>query len=65
MKEKFDIGGMTCSSCAAHVEKVVNKLNVNFCSVNLLTNSMEVDFDIDKESVDSIISAVEKEQNLM
>ena len=60
MKEKFDIGGMTCSSCAAHVENVVNKLNVNFCSVNLLTNSMEVDFDIDKESVDSIISAVEK-----
>ena len=61
MKEKFDIGGMTCSACAAHVEKAVNKLDVNFCSVNLLTNSMEVDFDTDKESIGSIISAVEKQ----
>ena len=37
MKEKFDIGGMTCSACASHVSKAVNKLNVKSCNVNLLT----------------------------
>lgn len=25
-KVKFDIQGMTCSSCSAHVERAVNKL---------------------------------------
>ena len=59
MKEKFDIGGMTCSACAGHVEKSVCKLNINSCNVNLLTNSMEVEFDKDKLTVDEIISAVE------
>ena len=59
MKEKFDIGGMTCSACAGHVEKAVCKLNINSCNVNLLTNSMEVEFDKDKLTVDEIISAVE------
>ena len=60
MKEKFDIGGMTCSACASHVEKAVCKLNINSCNVNLLTNSMEVDFNEEKESIESIILAVEK-----
>lgn len=59
MKEKFDIGGMTCSSCASHVSKAVSKLNINSCNVNLLTNSMEVEFDKDKESIENIIRAVE------
>ena len=59
MKEKFDIGGMTCSACAGHVEKAVCKLNINSCNVNLLTNSMDVEFDKDKLTVDEIISAVE------
>ena len=59
MKEKFDIGGMTCSACAAHVSKAVEKLNVVSCNVNLLTNSMEVEYN---ESLTSkeIIEAVEK-----
>lgn len=29
MKNKFDIQGMTCSSCSAHVEKAVKKLPRN------------------------------------
>ena len=59
MKDKFDIGGMTCSACAAHVSKAVEKLNVVSCNVNLLTNSMEVEYN---ESLTSkeIIEAVEK-----
>ena len=44
--EKFDVTGMTCSACVAHVEKSVSKLEgVKAVNVNLLTNSMTVSFD--------------------
>lgn len=44
--EKFDVTGMTCSACVAHVEKSVSKLEgVKAVNVNLLTNSMIVSFD--------------------
>ncbi|MEG1407218.1 MAG: heavy metal translocating P-type ATPase, partial [Ruthenibacterium sp.] len=44
MKQQYDITGMTCSACSAHVEKAVRKVDgVNHVSVNLLTNSMTVD----------------------
>ena len=43
--EKFDVLGMTCASCVAHVQKSVSKLEgVNTVNVNLLTNSMSVSF---------------------
>lgn len=43
--EKYDIEGMTCAACAAHIEKSVKKLDgVNSVQVNLLTNSMDVTF---------------------
>ena len=42
----FDVKGMTCAACSAHVEKSVRRLEgVNDVSVSLLTNSMEVRFD--------------------
>ena len=42
--EKYNITGMSCASCSARVKKAVKKLDgVNFCSVNLLTNSMTVE----------------------
>ena len=42
----FDVKGMTCAACSAHVEKSVRKLDgVSDVSVSLLTNSMEVQFD--------------------
>ena len=45
-KVKFDIQGMTCSSCSAHVEKTVCKLEgTRNVSVNLLSNSMMVEYD--------------------
>ena len=28
MKQKFNVTGMTCSACSAHVEKAVRKLPV-------------------------------------
>ena len=60
MKEKYDIGGMTCSACAAHVNKAVSKLNVVSVNVNLLTNSMEVEYNEGILTSKEIISAVEK-----
>lgn len=59
MTEKFDITGMTCSACSAHVEKSVKKLDgVSSVNVNLLQNNMHVDFDENMVTVNDIISAV-------
>ena len=42
-KKRFNIEGMTCAACKAHVDKAVRKVNgVIDVNVNLLTNSMEV-----------------------
>lgn len=59
MTEKFNVTGMTCSACSAHVEKSVKKLDgVKSVNVNLLQNNMHVDFDETAISVDDIINAV-------
>lgn len=60
MKEKFNVTGMTCSACSSHVEKSVRKLDgVEAVTVNLLTGSMQVDFEEEKVSSKEIIEAVE------
>ncbi len=60
MKEKFQVLGMTCSSCQAHVEKAVSKLDgVEEVNVNLLSNSMNVTYKEDKVTTQDIIKAVE------
>lgn len=61
MKEKYQVEGMTCSSCVAHVEKAVAKLEgVDEVSVSLLTNRMQVTYDEKKTDEAQIIRAVEK-----
>lgn len=43
-KQRYDVTGMTCSACSAHVEKAVRAVpGVAAVSVNLLTNSMTVE----------------------
>ena len=55
----FDVKGMTCAACSAHVEKSVRKLEgVKDVNVSLLTNSMEVDFDPQAVSAEQICRAV-------
>lgn len=50
---------MTCSACSAHVEKSVKGLSgINDVNVNLLQNTMVVDFDDSKLKEDDIIKAV-------
>ena len=59
MKEKFDVMGMTCAACSAHVENAVKKVNgVTNVSVSLLTNSMTVEFDESKTNAGAIVTAV-------
>ena len=55
----FDVKGMTCAACSAHVEKSVRKLEgVSDVAVSLLTNSMEVQFDPAAVTPDAICKAV-------
>ena len=59
-KEKFDVTGMTCSACSAHVQKSVAAVpGVCQAAVNLLSNSMTVEYEEDKTNADAIIQAVE------
>lgn len=58
-KVKFDVQGMTCSSCSSHVERAVNKLNgIKSVNVNLLSNNMIVEYDEQKIDNNEIIQAV-------
>lgn len=59
-KETYDITGMTCSACSARVEKTAAKLpGVQNVSVNLLTNSMRIEYDESALSQCEIVSAIE------
>ncbi|WP_297181884.1 heavy metal translocating P-type ATPase [uncultured Enorma sp.] len=59
--ETFDVGGMTCAACQAHVEKAVCKLaGVENVAVNLLSGSMTVDFDDATLSNQDICDAVDR-----
>lgn len=61
MKQKFNVTGMTCSACSAHVEKSVKKLDgVDTASVNLLTESMQVEYDEAELTTEDIVAAVKK-----
>lgn len=61
MKQTFDVTGMTCAACSARVEKASNKVEgVERATVNLLKNSMEVEYDGNPATVVAICAAVEK-----
>lgn len=61
MKVNYNVTGMTCSACSARVEKAVSKLSgIQKVTVNLLTNSMQVEYDENQLSERQIIDAVVK-----
>ncbi len=55
----FKIKGMSCAACSARVEKAVSALQgVESVSVNLLTNSMQVEGSVsEKEVIDAVVKA--------
>ena len=61
MKERYNVTGMTCAACSSRVEKSVSDLSgIKSVSVNLLKNSMVVDYDNSVLNSDKIIEAVVK-----
>ena len=57
--EKFNVTGMTCAACSAHVEKAVAAVEgVSEVTVSLLTNSMSVQYDA-PASAQAICQAVQ------
>ncbi|MFD9727325.1 heavy metal translocating P-type ATPase [Streptomyces sp. NPDC059072] len=53
------IGGMTCASCAARIEKKLNRMDGVEATVNYATEKAKVTFDADDVSVAQLIATVE------
>jgi Cu2+-exporting ATPase len=61
MKETLDITGMTCASCSARVGKAAGGVSgVKEADVNLLKNSMVLDYDGKPATVGAVIGAIKK-----
>ena len=58
-RAQLAIDGMTCASCAARVEKRLNKLEGVAATVNFATQEAAVSYDSGQVSVDELIAAVE------
>ncbi|MGN0070785.1 MAG: heavy metal translocating P-type ATPase [Atopobiaceae bacterium] len=60
-KETFDITGMTCAACEARVQRAAAGVKgVNQAQVNLLKNSMEIEYDGKPKTLDAVVSAIDK-----
>ena len=61
-KERFNVVGMTCAACQAHVEKATKGVNgVKSVSVNLLNNNMDVEYDESVCSIKDINNELQKQ----
>jgi Cu+-exporting ATPase len=56
---ELQIGGMTCASCAARIEKKLNKIDGVTASVNFATEKARVDY-VGDVSTDRLLQAVEQ-----
>ena len=64
MKQTFDVTGMSCAACSSRVDKITRKVDgVADVAVNLLKNSMEVEYapDATPEQISQINSTISKE----
>ena len=58
-KEQYIIKGMTCSACSATIQNNVSKkVGVNSCTVNLLSEKMDIEYDESKLSEKEIFDLV-------
>lgn len=53
------VGGMTCASCAARIEKKLNRLGGVTATVNFATETATVDYDPATVSTDDLVATVE------
>ncbi len=60
VENSYAVTGMSCASCAAHVQKTVSKLEgMDECEVNIATEKMNVRYDGQILDFDKIKKAVE------
>ncbi|MFD1927117.1 heavy metal translocating P-type ATPase [Sporosarcina siberiensis] len=60
-KETFDITGMTCSACAARIEKRINKMDgVSKANVNFAMETLAVEYDSKQIQATDMITATKK-----
>lgn len=58
-KKKFNIEGMDCASCQAHLDHEIRKINgISYCNVSLLKNTLEVEYDEEKVNDKLIVSKI-------
>src|SRR3954452_3249933 len=53
------IGGMTCSSCAARIERKLNRMDGVTATVNFATETAAVDFDALRTEAQAVVATVE------
>jgi Cu+-exporting ATPase len=53
------VGGMTCASCAARIEKKLNRVDGAVASVNFATETATVSYDPGKTTPEDLVSVVE------
>ncbi|WP_433546966.1 heavy metal translocating P-type ATPase [Streptomyces sp. CA-294286] len=57
---ELDIGGMTCASCAARIEKKLNRMAGVQATVNYATEKAKITYDGEDTQVGDLIATVEK-----
>jgi len=63
-RAELDLDGMTCASCAARIERKLNKLDGVDATVNFATERASVAFDPECVTVDELCGAVDQRQRL-
>lgn len=60
IEKSYLVTGMTCSACAAHVQKAVSKLNgVEISEVNIATEKLNIKYNEEKQNFETLKKAVE------
>src|SRR5213592_2286784 len=56
---RLELEGMTCASCAARIEKKLNKLDGVEATVNFATEQANVRYDATRVNLEQLVAAVE------
>jgi len=61
VKKILNVEGMSCAHCVATVKKAVSALKgINNVEVDLANNSVQVEYEAEKQNLDSIKRAIEE-----
>ncbi|WP_230370537.1 cation transporter [Paludibacterium denitrificans] len=57
---EFPIEGMTCSACAARIEKVLNRQDGVSATVNFANESARIEYDAEKSGPAQLVALIHK-----